>query len=267
MAKFKVGDQVVAQKNAPYRIATNGWKGIVVKLYGGGEIRVEGKNGYFGVNEKYFDLAEDTRKVVITVKGKETIATLYENNATVRKGIAKCSPDDKFDFEIGAKLAFERLFPERLAVGDFVRIVGNSKPSHRFKIGQLCEVRKTGQQYAYLYGPGACKAITQYVACEDFKKVDFSFGEFKKEKMAVAATKDSFDSFIGFAANHGLTFGDKKFNPFLDSEFSHVVCLLRLGFIPVNGHAADEDELFITVESGKLKVGTAVPNDFKVFKW
>lgn len=44
--------------------------------------------------------------IVIYRKDNEVIAL---DKATGKKAIAKCSPEDTFDFNIGAKLAFERL--------------------------------------------------------------------------------------------------------------------------------------------------------------
>ena len=49
-------------------------------------------------------------KIVITTDGAETLARLYEGKKVIKTATAKCSPDDKFSFETGAKIAFERLF-------------------------------------------------------------------------------------------------------------------------------------------------------------
>lgn len=50
------------------------------------------------------------KKIVITTDGEETLARLYERNKVIKTTTAKCSPDDKFSFETGTKIAFERLF-------------------------------------------------------------------------------------------------------------------------------------------------------------
>lgn len=50
-----------------------------------------------------------SNKIVITVDGKETIAHLYDGNKVIKTAIAKCSSVDTFDFNTGAKIAFERL--------------------------------------------------------------------------------------------------------------------------------------------------------------
>lgn len=54
-----------------------------------------------------------SEKIVITHDGKTTLARLYENNKVVKSAEAKCSPDDEFNFETGAKRAFERLTEEK----------------------------------------------------------------------------------------------------------------------------------------------------------
>lgn len=51
----------------------------------------------------------NNRKIVITTDGVETLARLYEGNKVIKTATAKCSPDDTFDFEVGARTAFDRL--------------------------------------------------------------------------------------------------------------------------------------------------------------
>lgn len=45
-------------------------------------------------------------KIIIYRNGAEVIA---KNTATGKTGVARCNPADEFDFNIGAKIAFERL--------------------------------------------------------------------------------------------------------------------------------------------------------------
>ena len=79
------------------------------------------------------DMLELVRKkpnecIVIYRKDSEVIAM---DKSTGRTGVAKCSPDDEFDFNIGAKLAFERLQEKKYRivkqnkyeVGDKVKFV------------------------------------------------------------------------------------------------------------------------------------------------
>ena len=49
-------------------------------------------------------------KIAITSDGEKTLARLYDGKKVVKTATAKCPPADKFSFETGAKIAFERLF-------------------------------------------------------------------------------------------------------------------------------------------------------------
>ena len=79
------------------------------------------------INEINDEAEEKERKtnksIIINTDGyKVVIATLYdENGEQLRKETAKCSPEDTYDFETGATLAFERLIEkssEKIIVGD-----------------------------------------------------------------------------------------------------------------------------------------------------
>ena len=80
------------------------------------------------INEINDDAEEKERKtnksIIINTDGYKVVtATLYdESGEQLRKETAKCSPEDVFSFEIGAKLAVERLFEdkERIVAGDKV---------------------------------------------------------------------------------------------------------------------------------------------------
>ena len=82
------------------------------------------RNGRIGYNEwTALDICKtipverfmkDMKKITIVSDGKTVTATDEEG----RKGIAKCSPEDKFSIGYGAKLAIERL--DEIKVGDEV---------------------------------------------------------------------------------------------------------------------------------------------------
>lgn len=109
---FKIGDRVIVEKtNIPYDC--NGKIGTIVE-------------GPWGLTYKWnvvFDdglklwcdvkcLVEDNKKqnkIVITHDGKTTTVTLYRENGSKEVATAKCCPEDTFDFNVGAKLAMERL--------------------------------------------------------------------------------------------------------------------------------------------------------------
>lgn len=73
-----------------------------------------------------FEVVSDQKKIVITTDGKETLARLYEDNKVVKTASAKCSPSDEFNFETGAKIAFDRLVVEepKIEIGKKYKLKG-----------------------------------------------------------------------------------------------------------------------------------------------
>ena len=71
--------------------------------------------------------------IVITTDGKETKARLIDGKKTVMQATTKCSDKDTFDFETGAKIAFDRL------IG---RETKPEKSRSKFKPGMVCKVVK-----------------------------------------------------------------------------------------------------------------------------
>lgn len=61
--------------------------------------------------EKTMKTIKDVDRIVITKNDlNEVLLRAYSGNEIVKKTIAKCSPDDIFDFNIGAKLSVDRLY-------------------------------------------------------------------------------------------------------------------------------------------------------------
>ena len=120
--KYKVGDKVKIHGVTDHRSKYNGIEGTIKSINPNGGSAYFSKTHY-GVKggEPYIfyetELAPaktaNNKKIVITTDGKETLARLYEDGKVVKKATAKCSPDDTFDFNVGAKLAFERLTNEK----------------------------------------------------------------------------------------------------------------------------------------------------------
>ena len=104
--KFKVGDIVIGNDKNPYSVTAKGVKCEVVKVCDKHYIRVKVLDHLedFLVLSVYFDLVQSD-EITITRYGNKVVAKYGK-----KVGIAKCSPEDKFNFETGAKLAFERLF-------------------------------------------------------------------------------------------------------------------------------------------------------------
>lgn len=150
---FKIGDRVIVEKDN-INFGRNGWTGTIVK-------------GPWGETYKWevvFDdglklwcdvkcLAEETKKqdkIVITTDGKTTTATLYREDGSKEVATAKCCPEDTFDFNVGAKLAMERLMKKvepvtewrvvnrKPRVGDYIRLTRVDYPT----IDNLGDIRK-----------------------------------------------------------------------------------------------------------------------------
>ena len=262
MAKFKIGDKVIAKKNTPYSITDNGWKGVVTYVCDSGNIFVKGpdivsKIG-IGVNSKYFDLdTECNQKIVITSDGKTTLARLYQNNSVVKTAKAKCSPDDEFDFEHGANLAYSRLMDLELVTaeekpsfknGDRVRITANTN-GHHFEIGSVVTIisYKTNS-----VGDWKCRGIdcdnridSWFVKESDMVKVEgLDWEAFKAGKIAVKVIKDNFEKFVAEAKKHECAFCDEDFNPF-NNIYHLFACVFCSEY--------KENELYIIYEHGNLK--------------
>ena len=113
MSKFKVGDKVIGNDPHRYAITNEGWRGEVVGLDGSVIVVSNGGSKYW-VSPEFFDLVRPAPLpvTVITTDGTTTTATLREGKRVIRTATAKCSPADTYDYATGAKLAFDRLFPE-----------------------------------------------------------------------------------------------------------------------------------------------------------
>lgn len=70
------------------------------------------------INYKDFTFDDSTSEIHITVKGNQTHAILKEDGKVIKHEVAKCHPDDEFDFRAGAELAFDRLFDKEGVIED-----------------------------------------------------------------------------------------------------------------------------------------------------
>ena len=136
--KFKVGDKVRAITNEyEFTSIASQWEGIVAQVEDDGSFDAVTTKGYDlsigvvfdGLSTCDFELITP-ETIVITNDGRVTMARLKQGNEILKIGVAKCSPDDEFSLETGAKLALGRLFEQepkkeelKYKVGDRVRIV------------------------------------------------------------------------------------------------------------------------------------------------
>lgn len=111
--KFNIGDRVKVQGATGCTARYNGRVFTIKSVNPNGENAFS--ETYYSVGEIYVvkesELvpADNEQKIVITTDGKTTVAKLYNGDTVVKEAKADCSPEDKFDFTQGAKLAFERL--------------------------------------------------------------------------------------------------------------------------------------------------------------
>ncbi len=116
--KYKVGDK--ARVTNVIHALKKGYVGeevIIKSINPNGELYKHGT--HYGVEHSCFVFAEkelepvNEKKIVITLDGNKTLARLYEGNNVIKSAVAKCSPEDEFDFETGARIAFDRLVGEK----------------------------------------------------------------------------------------------------------------------------------------------------------
>lgn len=164
----------MAQINGEYeRQATMGMRFKVGQIYKVGESRFEGGNiieitNVGGDNILYKTLKGKTagvswfdknspfakslklingyeNKIVITTDGVTTTAKMYDGKNVVKTATAKCSPDDEFNFETGAKIAFDRLI---LAKGKTLHLMYGS--DDHGEVGKPTELKDINGKRLYI---------------------------------------------------------------------------------------------------------------------
>ena len=123
MSKFKVGSRVRITDNVLY-YGVKGATGTIIKdkpetvnpengsyiwldkpIY---DRYIDGKRRWIWVNRDKIELINPP-VIVITTDGKTTTATMRNSKKVLKTGYARCNDKDTFDFEEGARIAFERL--------------------------------------------------------------------------------------------------------------------------------------------------------------
>lgn len=145
MAKFKVGDIIRANKesNKEYIITNQerNWTGKILsiengRIYAETITPEEYKGDKYRLLEKYFDLVEDKQNMMRIVNKNTVIVKLDDG----RKGVAKCSPDDKFNLAFGTALAVARAYGDKETEAKLLAEPVKEEP--KFKIGELVRIRQ-----------------------------------------------------------------------------------------------------------------------------
>jgi hypothetical protein len=148
MAKFKVGDIIRANKESnsayTYTNQERNWTGKVLSIENG-LIYAEtitptcDRGETYHLLEKYFDLVEYTQNMLRIVNKNTVIVKLVGG----RKGIAKCSPDDKFNLAFGTALAVARAYGDKETEAKLLAEPSEPvKEEPKFKVGELVRIRQ-----------------------------------------------------------------------------------------------------------------------------
>lgn len=143
MKKFKVGEKYrVEDKYCP----ENGNVIQIVDVFGDA-VRYKTLEGKHFGSTNFVQNSIFSRKlkpvknecIVIYRKGDEVIAL---DKSTGEKAIAKCHPDDEFNFKIGSKVAFEKLIGEEsLKVLNTRICITNANGYDRLTVGKIYEIK------------------------------------------------------------------------------------------------------------------------------
>ena len=103
-------------------------------------------------DEMFSGPATSLPKVVITTDGKTTTAKMYERKKVLKTAKSQCSPEDTFDFAVGAKLALERVTKKepKFKIGQFVRVIKND--TCQFFKGQPVKITEVSEDYVMCEG-------------------------------------------------------------------------------------------------------------------
>lgn len=134
--KFKVGDKVRVRKDlkvgkAYYMENRNHFDRFTSHMarYAGQILEIERADSTYHAKENIWNWTDEMlspvndKKIVITSDGVETLARLYEGNKVIKTATAKCSPDDNFVFEEGARIALHRI------LGDYAGPIAENSPT------------------------------------------------------------------------------------------------------------------------------------------
>lgn len=91
------------------------------------------------VQYKKPEILPKEQKIVVIRDGNRVTASWYEGGKKVAAGVAKCSPEDTFDFATGARIAFDRLMikDDSSSTADDSKSVTHLSMWTRFELGKM----------------------------------------------------------------------------------------------------------------------------------
>lgn len=121
-SKFKIGDKVKTHsgrgvKGIAYVSSMDEYCGDIarvteaIKCYDTGVERwfYRLDNNPYNWHESLLEAVKNENKIVITTDGTITRAAMYDGHKLIKEAFSTCGKEDAFNFETGAKIAFERL--------------------------------------------------------------------------------------------------------------------------------------------------------------
>lgn len=176
-------------------------------------------------------------KIVVCRDGNRVTASWYEGGKKVAAGVAKCSPEDTFDFATGARIAFDRLMTEKPSLS-------REDIYHKTK-GVLSTVKDSKRVVA----------LSMWT-------------RFELGKIAVQVNRETIDDFLKECEERGYTWrcGDKatERNPFRDYDGLSPVGVVVFEILKI----VPKDSIWIRMHEGKLAMDIdEKPDDVEVYKW
>jgi hypothetical protein len=131
-------------------------------------------------------LEREHETIVIYRDGDNAIAC---NTFTDKKAVARCNPENTFDFETGARIAFERLFEKEAFLNTKI-VFGNGdwcfKPGRVYEIIEGKIINPEGPSKEYPIGDVRFRSIDDvkeyFTGKDDEKRSDFSHWSYKTFK-------------------------------------------------------------------------------------
>lgn len=133
---------------------------------------------------------KNNQEIHITTDGKTTYAVLKQDGKVLSRSEAKCHPDDKFDFETGAKIALDRLEIKKeteqsenpFKPGDIVECIFDFKTFGAFPpkgtMGKVISITRQGVLVRWAKGSTYGNGEWWISAC-DIRKIDQHEESFK----------------------------------------------------------------------------------------
>jgi hypothetical protein len=159
-------------------------------------------------------------KIVVLRDGNKVTATSYRDGEKITTGVAKCSPEDTFDFSVGSRIALKRLF---------AKIDVNSKfgnPEHNSGLTRDYIYHKTKDVMEKL-SDSEHEEITAELHGIDDRESAFDWEKFSRGEMYVEVDRETIYSFLYSCELGGYKWknGEKptETNPFTSYDNLHLI--------------------------------------------